>query len=346
MTQAFIRYMISSNIGEVLGVFMFSLFGLPDGFNSIQLLLVNLITDGFPAMALSFNPADEDIMLKPPRSKDDGIVNSWVLIRYFSIGIYIGLATVGVFVYWYCFYFWAPDGHTLVEISQLANWTECPNWSTTQFTPVNFGSIDFNKVDRCSYFTSGKTMASTMSLTVIILVEMFNCWNAVSEKNSLFKTGLTSNRYLLPVTLGCIAFYALLLYLPGIRYIFSLEPLSWQDWLVAVIFSLPVILIEEGLKYLSQTKVNQPVTQQQGSGNPAPLKLSTAGSIAPADVTKPAPGDDEIHLRTVESDMATNDQPPESSTLQRLKKSTSMQVPLMTQSISPRLKRGDKVKDD
>jgi len=133
--KAFIRYLISSNIGEVLSIFITAILGIPEGFNSVQLLWVNLVTDGPPATALGFNPPDKDIMEKPPRKADDGLISNWVYFRYFIVGLYVGVATVGIFVYWYVFAE-TGDGHTLVTFNQLSNWSECPTWK--DFTVNNF----------------------------------------------------------------------------------------------------------------------------------------------------------------------------------------------------------------
>ena len=79
------------------------------------------MTDGLPATALCFNSIDANIMSRPPRGRKEKIVDGWQLTKYIVVGCYVGLATTGIFVFYYCFYSFDPDMHSLIGLRSLMN---------------------------------------------------------------------------------------------------------------------------------------------------------------------------------------------------------------------------------
>ena len=271
--KAFIRYMISSNIGEVASIFFTAALGMPEGMIPVQLLWVNLVTDGPPATALGFNPADPDIMSKPPRNKNDRLISKWVLFRYLVVGFYVGVATVGIFAVWYMHGVGGPktfmgidlaeDGHSAVTLEMLMNWEKCntttnvfelPSGRIEKFTASDWTAGDETRqVTGCDYFSeAGKMKASTLSLSVLVTIEMFNALNALSENGSLLYVPPWVNPALLFAMAGSFVLHFMILYVPSFCPMFGVVPLSFNEWLLVIAFSAPVILIDEVLKLIGR----------------------------------------------------------------------------------------------
>ncbi|KAK1562822.1 hypothetical protein Q3G72_017652 [Acer saccharum] len=270
--KAFIRYMISSNIGEVASIFLTAALGIPEGLIPVQLLWVNLVTDGPPATALGFNPPDKDIMKKPPRRSDDSLISAWILFRYLVIGLYVGIATVGVFIIWYTHGSFlgidlSGDGHTLVTYSQLANWGQCSSWENFTVSPFTAGSRVFSFDNNpCDYFQGGKVKAMTLSLSVLVAIEMFNSLNALSEDGSLLSMPPWVNPWLLVAMSVSFGLHFLILYVPFLAQVFGIVPLSSNEWLLILAVALPVILIDEVLKCIGRcTNKSRTSTRRKSS---------------------------------------------------------------------------------
>ncbi|XP_068939363.1 sarcoplasmic/endoplasmic reticulum calcium ATPase 3 isoform X2 [Petaurus breviceps papuanus] len=250
--KQFIRYLISSNVGEVVCIFLTAILGLPEALIPVQLLWVNLVTDGLPATALGFNPPDLDIMEKLPRNPQEPLISGWLFFRYLAIGVYVGLATVGAATWWFLYDVEGPQ----VTFHQLRNFMRC-----TDGNPLFDGVA-------CEVFES--RYPTTMALSVLVTIEMCNALNSVSENQSLLRMPPWLNLWLLGAIMMSMALHFLVLYVKPMPLIFQVTPLSGQQWGVVLKISLPVILLDEGLKYLSRNHLDGilKTASQAWSGQP------------------------------------------------------------------------------
>ena len=173
------------------------------------------------------------------------------------IGLYVGIAPVGVFIIWYTQSSFlgidlSRDGHTLVSYSQLANWDQCSSWEGFSVSPFTAGGLQFKFDDPCDYFRSGKIKASTLSLSVLVAIEMFNSLNALSDDGSLLTMPPWVNPWLLLAMSISFGLHFLILYVPFLAQVFGIVPLSLNEWLLVLAVALPVILIDEMLKFVGR----------------------------------------------------------------------------------------------
>jgi len=232
--KQFIRYLISSNIGEVVCIFLAAALGLPEALIPVQLLWVNLVTDGLPATALSFNPPDLDIMEKPPRGANETLITPWLFFRYMAIGTYVGAATVGAASYWFLYDTTGPQ----MSFYQLSHHMQCFS------NPEDFKGLS------CDIFQAPEAM--TMALSVLVTIEMANALNSVSENQSLIVMPPWINIWLLMAMALSFSLHFMILYVDFLNVVFNISALSFDQWMVVMKFSLPVLLLDEVLKFIAR----------------------------------------------------------------------------------------------
>ncbi|KAF7295081.1 Calcium-transporting ATPase [Mycena indigotica] len=239
-TKQFIRYLISSNIGEVVSIFLTVLLGMPEALIPVQLLWVNLVTDSLPATALGFNPPDHSIMRVPPRDSREPLIGKWLFFRYMVVGMYVGCATVFGYAWWFMFYTGGPQ----ISYYQLTHFHQC----SSLFPEIG-----------CEMFVNTMAQrATTMSLSILVTVEMFNAINSLSENESLLVLPVWRNLFLVGAVALSMALHFMILYVPFFTSLFAITPLNWVEWKAVLYLSAPVVLIDEVLKFVSATFINPP----------------------------------------------------------------------------------------
>uniref|UniRef100_A0A8C7HGG5 Calcium-transporting ATPase n=1 Tax=Oncorhynchus kisutch TaxID=8019 RepID=A0A8C7HGG5_ONCKI len=235
--KQFIRYLISSNVGEVVCIFLTAALGLPEALIPVQLLWVNLVTDGLPATALGFNPPDLDIMGKLPRSPKEPLISGWLFFRYLAIGGYVGVATVAAAAWWFLY---SEDGPGVSFYQLVSSSIRYGRGSKTSHSLI-FISMEVNELD-CYHIAPAHSVY-------------------LSENQSLLRMPPWSNLWLVGAMSLSMSLHFVIIYVDPMPMIFKLTHLNVEKWMVVLKLSIPVILIDEVLKFVARNYLEGKDTQ-------------------------------------------------------------------------------------
>lgn len=210
--RKFLRYLLSSNIGEVMtmffGVLFADLIGLtPNHAGGValpllatQILWINLVTDGAPALALGVDPADEGTMNTPPRPPGEGVITTRMWTGIVFVGAVMAVGTLGVL-----------------------------DASLPGGLIAGDGTLAYGQ---------------TMAFTTLMLFQLFNVFNARSDDRSALR-GLFVNHWLwLAVALSLLLQIAVI-YAPFLQQGFSTVALSFRDWVLCTAVASSVLWLRE-----------------------------------------------------------------------------------------------------
>lgn len=217
--RKFLRYLLSSNIGEVMtmffGVILASSLGLTadaDGavvlpLLATQILWINMVTDGAPALALGLDPASKEVMNAPPRPRGEGIITPRMWAGILFVGIIMAAGTLAVLDAS------LPGG--LIEGS---------------------GSLRYGQ---------------TMAFTTLMLFQIFNVFNARSDEESAFR-GFFTNRWLWAGLGLSVLLQVAVVHTPLLQQAFSTVSLSAYDWLICAAAASSVLWLREIVKLIQR----------------------------------------------------------------------------------------------
>ena len=222
--RKFLRYLLSSNMGEVLTVFLgvvgAGLFGLASAgaaageglvlpLLATQILWINLITDSGPAFALGVDPEADDVMARQPRKPGERAIDARMWWGVGWVGLVMALATL------------------LTIDLYLAG----------------------------GLFPGDRTLdnARAAGFTVLVLAQLFNCFNARSETASAFK-GMFVNKWLWAAIALSLALQVSVVHLPWLNVAFGTQPLDWLQWAVCIAMASTVLWLSELRKLLTRVR--------------------------------------------------------------------------------------------
>ena len=218
--RKFIVYVFSHNWAELIPFILYAVLGIPLPLLVPQVLAIDLAIDVIPSLALSREPPEAGIMQEPPRSIKERLFTRKVLLRSVFIGVIIATgAMIG------CINAWAAGG-----------------W--------HFGMA---LTSTSSFYTSGVyAKGVTMTFAGIVVAQAGNVLACRTSKQSIFKTSLKTNKWILFGIAAQLGILSILIYVPFMQHVFTTTALSLSNWAFLVSLAIIVVFAEEIRKFFSR----------------------------------------------------------------------------------------------
>lgn len=216
--QKFILYILNSNMPEAVpsAAFLFSRGNIPLPLTVMQILSIDLGTDMMPALGLGTELPEEGVMDKPPRSQKQSLLNKRIIFKGF---LWYGMIESAIAMLAYFF------------VNMMHGWPSVP--LAAAGTPIY-------------------REATTLTLATIVFCQIGMVLNCRTERQSVFKAGIFSNkRVLLGIVIEILLITAIM-YVPFLQDVFQTAPIGLREWIFLVILPFPVLLLEEARKAISR----------------------------------------------------------------------------------------------
>jgi Ca2+-transporting ATPase len=216
--RKFVFFLLSSNVAEIMIIFLSTLAGLPTPLTAIQLLWLNLLTDGAPALALAMEKGDPDVMERKPRPTSERIINR-------SMGLGITIQTI------------TQTGATLFAFGLGLI------WHLQEIMPEGTNYVTY--LLQHDWRGVSVQTAETMAFVTLSLCELFRAYTVRSEHQSLFRIGMFSNKYMQYAVGLSIILLLLVVNVTFLQPIFNTSFLAAREWLIVVGLALVPATSEE-----------------------------------------------------------------------------------------------------
>jgi len=202
----------------------------------LQILWMNLLTDAAPALALGWNPADADIMKRRPRDPKEHIITKRTLSMLIATGTLMCIGTLILF-------------NLTIPLEEIKILEE--KKMTLEEDVKGIQDIEIKKILEEKLKEINKAIDEllkyprTMAFTTLVMFQLFYALSCRSEKYTLFKAGILSNRYLILAVVFSILMQVAVVYLPVFQNVFGTVALGPVDWLMIIAVSITAFIIPE-----------------------------------------------------------------------------------------------------